>query len=136
MPETSIYSRIGLATGPLRQLGVFPEARGSADIHSIVVDEFLRKIVHNAFDATAKTFRAICLAGSEFAANLMAFALGACLGSVNAAMWGRRLDSHARALEILGACLASAERSLGESKPASVEERLSGVEASIERGIR
>jgi hypothetical protein len=35
-------------------------------------------------------------------------------------------------LEILGACFESAERSLGESKPASVEERLSGVEASME----
>lgn len=39
--------------------------------------------------------------------------------------------SHARALEILGACRESAERSFGESRPASVEERLSGVEASM-----
>ena len=43
---------------------------------------------------------------------------------------GEGEHSHARALEILGAGLESV-LPLGESRPASVEERLSGVEASM-----
>lgn len=47
---------------------------------------------------------------------------------------GEGEHSHARALEILGAGLESV-LPLGESRPASVEERLSGVAASMRNSV-
>ena len=101
-------------------------------IHSVVVDEFLRKVIDHALDATARAFGAIGLAGPEFTSNLMALTLGAWAGQPYGENVGKKTeDLHARALEILGARDAERLGSLGESKPASVEERLCGVEASM-----
>ena len=102
-------------------------------IHSVVVDEFLRKVVDHALDSTARAFGAIGFAGPEFTSNLMALTLGAWAGQPYGENVGKKTeDLHARALEILGGA-RDAERlgSLGESKPASVEERLCGVETSM-----
>jgi hypothetical protein len=110
------------------------------NVHSIVVNEFLGKVVHDTFNAATDTFRTVALARSEFAANLMSLAF--CAWSGESALneqyrsenVGKLPNLQARALDILGATgRESVERfdSRGESRPASVEDRLSGVEASI-----
>lgn len=43
--------------------------------HPIVVNEFLRKVVHHTFNSTANTFGTICFARAKLAANLVSFAL-------------------------------------------------------------
>jgi hypothetical protein len=45
--------------------------------HSIVIDKFLREIVHGTLDAAPDAFGAACLAGFEFAADFMALAFRA-----------------------------------------------------------
>lgn len=108
------------------------------NIHSIIVDEFLREVIDHAFDAAANAFVAIRLSRSKFASDLMSFTLRA-WGRVNLRGEGvGKDDSQARDLEILGAAgRESPERlgSLGESRPASVEERFSGVEASMRPSV-
>jgi hypothetical protein len=110
------------------------------NVHSIVVNEFLGKVVHDTFNAATDTFRTIALARSELAANLMSLAFCAWTGESvlnehdRSHNVGKLPNLQARALDILGATgRDSVERfdSRGESRPASVEDRLSGVEASI-----
>lgn len=110
--------------------------------HSIVVNELLRKVIHHAFDAAANAFRAIRLSRTKLAPNLVALALRTFNGSYQSVFAqpecgeaDEQENSQARALEILGAAgfvlPGALLPSRGESRPASVEERLSGVEASI-----
>lgn len=47
------------------------------DLHPVIVDEFLRKVVDDALDPTSKAFCAALFTRLDLAADLMAFALGA-----------------------------------------------------------